>query len=431
MTCPQPAHSHRAVAVLDADGEADRAPRLMRDRIVAASGRRCESSYDAMVPFDPEVKLAADLIRAPSPSGRERPAVDVLLDAMRALGFDEVYRDAAGNAIGRFDRGPGPTVLLTGHLDTVPVGDESLWPHPPLAGVVADGQLWGRGACDMKSAVACMVHAAADAAAAGFAGTLIVAGVVQEEVGGLGSRHLGETVTCDVVVLGEPSKLHLKLGHRGRVEVEVEVPGAIAHAAKAELGENALYNAARYLAALEAIELPTGGPLAGSSATATRLVNFPSGGANVVPGSARITVDYRNIPDDEPVAVMARLKALTTDERVAFSFPSERAASEDGGVSYAYDRVAPAYLAPHDHPAVATARSVLNRVVEENGQTFAEGYWWFCTDAPHLARPDRPVIGFGPGAEELAHTTRECVPLEHLKIARHAYRELALAYLAS
>lgn len=394
------------------------------------AGFRCESSYDETV-FDPVVNLAADLIRASSPSGSESPAVDVLMAAMHELCFDQVYRDEAGNAVGKLLRGAGPTVLLTGHLDTVPVGDEALWPHPPLAGNVADGKLWGRGACDMKGALACMVYGAADAAAAGFSGTLVVAGVVQEEVGGLGSRHLGETLPCDVVVLGEPSKLQLKLGHRGRVEVEVQVPGAIAHAAKAALGENALYNAARYLAALEAIELPTGGPLVGSSATATRLVTYPLGGANVVPGSAVITVDYRNIPGDDPAAVMELLRSLTNDERVRFSFPHEQAVSENGAVTASYDRVAPAYLAASDHPAVAQAREVLRRVVEEHGAAFEEGYWWFCTDAPHLATPDRPVIGFGPGAEELAHTTRECVPLEDLYVARHAYRELALAYLAS
>jgi acetylornithine deacetylase/succinyl-diaminopimelate desuccinylase-like protein len=276
-----------------------------------------------------------------------------------------------------------------------------------------------------------MVHAAADVATSGFAGTLVVAGVVQEEVGGLGSRHLSETLPCDVVVLGEPSKLQLKLGHRGRVEVVVEVPGAIAHAAKSELGENALYNAARYLTALESLELPTGGPLGGSSATATRVINYPLEGANVVPGGAAITVDYRNMPGDEPTAVLARLSALTSDPRTKFSFPHEHAVSEDGAVEYSYDLVAPAYLAPAGHPAVATARTVLRAVVEEHGRTFEEGYWWFCTDAPHLARPERPVIGFGPGAEELAHTTRERVPLGDLAIARHAYRELARAYLAS
>ena len=394
------------------------------------AGSRCESSYDAPMHSDPVVTLAAELIRAPSPSGSESPAVEVLLTAMREMGFDEVYRDAAGNAIGKLQRGAGPVVLLTGHLDTVPVGDEQLWPYPPLAGEVVDGRLWGRGACDMKSALACMVYAASDAATAGFSGTLVVAGVVQEEVGGLGSRHLGATLPCDVVVLGEPSKLQLKLGHRGRVEVEVEIPGAIAHAAKPELGENALHNAARYLRALEAIELPSGGPLGGSNATATRIVNYPLEGANVVPGAAVITIDYRNIPGDEPAAVMARLKALTDDDRVKLTFPHEDAVSENGAVTASYDLIAPAYLAPADHPAVATARTVLRRVVGEHGLPFEEGYWWFCTDAPHLATPHRPVIGFGPGAEELAHTTRECVPLADLEVARHAYRELALAYLA-
>lgn len=396
---------------------------------------RRESPYDAHVTDDAVARLASDLIRAPSPSGSERPAVDVLLAAMRDLGFDEVYRDDAGNAVGTYVRGPGPVVLLTGHLDTVPVGDESLWPHPPLGGVIADGRLWGRGACDMKSALACMVHAAADAVASAahdgsaLSGTVVVAGVVQEEVGGLGSRHLGATLPCDVVILGEPSKLNLKLGHRGRVEVEVGVPGAIAHAAKAELGENALYNAARYLSALETAELPTGGPLARSSATATRLISSPRDGANVVPGGAVITVDYRNKPGDEPDDVMRLLRSLTTDERFTFSFPRERAESEDGAVTAEYDRVAPAYLAPLDHPAVDTARRVLSAVLTEHAVPFEEGYWWFCTDAPHLARPGRPVIGFGPGAEELAHTTRECVPVSDLIVARHAYRELVRAYL--
>src|SRR5690606_2013984 len=162
--------------------------------------------------------------------------------------------------------------------------------------------------CDMKSAVACMVIAEADAAATGFAGTLIVSGVVQEEVGGLGARHLQQTLPYDLVVLGEPSKLQLKLGHRGRVEVDVAFPGSIAHAAKSELGENALSNAARFIAAMQGLELPSGGPLRGSSATPTRLVTFPEDGANVVPGRAELTIDYRNVPGDHPSKVVERLR---------------------------------------------------------------------------------------------------------------------------
>jgi acetylornithine deacetylase/succinyl-diaminopimelate desuccinylase-like protein len=109
----------------------------------------------------------------------------------------------------------------------------------------------------MKGALAAMAVAAHEAADAGFAGTLVVSGVVQEEVGGLGARWFGERNAADLVVLGEPSDLGLQLGHRGRIEVHVTLPGRIAHAAKAELGENALLRAARYALALEGLELPS------------------------------------------------------------------------------------------------------------------------------------------------------------------------------
>lgn len=378
---------------------------------------------------DAAVLLAADLLRAPSQTGSERPAAEVLIATMRRLGYDEAYSDDAGNAIGVLRRGDGPVVMLNGHIDTVPIGDESLWPHPPLAGEIVDGRLWGRGACDMKSAVACMVIAAADAAAEGFSGTLIVSGVVQEEVGGLGSRHLSETLPYDLVILGEPSKLQLKLGHRGRVELKVSFPGEIAHAAKAELGENALSNAARFIAAMDDLALPAGGPLRGSSATPTRLVTYPLDGANVVPGGAELIVDYRNVPGDEPADVVARLRALSADARIDIHIPLEHGESENGKVKASYERVAPPYLLAADHPAAAVARRVLQPLLEEEGREFEEGTWWFCTDAPHLAKGDTPVIGFGPGEEELAHTTNESVAINDLVIARRAYRELALAYL--
>lgn len=368
--------------------------------------------------------LARALLRAPSPSGLEGPATRAFVQALRDLGYDASL-DGAGNAVGVLRRGDGPTVLFNGHLDTVPVGDESAWRHPPLAGAVDGGELWGRGAVDMKTALACMAHAGADAADAGFRGTLIVAGVVQEEVGGLGSRHLAETLPYDVVILGEPSDLELKLGHRGRIELEVDLPGRIAHAAKSELGENALDAAADLLVALRGAELPAGGPLGRSTATPTNLRSFPEESANVVPGGARLTVDYRNLPGDEPEAVVARLAALAPGARV--TIPEEHAVSEDGALSRRFPRVAPPYLAPGDHPMARTVREALRASLEAAERPYREGVWWFCTDAPYLAARGAPVFGFGPGDPELAHTTRERVPLEHLDVARAAYARLALA----
>ena len=132
-----------------------------------------------------EVALTRRLVAARSISGRETPAAEVLVAAFRQEGFDEAYVDPAGNAVGvlRCGGGEGRTVMLNGHIDTVPLGDESAWPHPPLSGDLADGRLWGRGACDMKAALACMVYAAKDAQE-GLEGTVVITGVVQEEVGG-------------------------------------------------------------------------------------------------------------------------------------------------------------------------------------------------------------------------------------------------------
>ena len=373
----------------------------------------------------PEVRLLQRLVQAFSPSGREGPATAALADGCRELGFDSVETDEAGNLVATFDCGHGPVVMLNGHVDTVPLGDEDEWPHPPLSGAIADGRVWGRGACDMKGALACMAVAAAEAARGGFRGTLQLTGVVQEEVGGLGARHLAERTHPDVVILGEPSDLQLMLGHRGRVEVDVTLPGKIAHAAKAELGENALYRAAAYLERLRGLDLPRGGPLGGSTATPTRMVTFPRDGANVVPGRASVTIDYRNLPSDPVADVVARLQALDADAVV--EVPVEEAVSEDGRLQMSYPRVNDGYLVDEADPWVRVVRASLEDTLARHDLALQTGVWWFATDAPMLAASGAPVIGFGPGEPELAHTTHESVSVKALAIATEAYRDLILA----
>lgn len=380
------------------------------------------------MPVPDAVELASRLVKAPSVSGSEGPAAQVLVAAMRDAGFDDARLDAVGNAVGIIDRGPGPTVLLTGHIDTVSLGDESAWEHPPLSGAVVDGRLWGRGSVDMKSAVACMVQAAAEAKDAGFRGRIIVAGSVLEETNGFGSMHLARSLDYDVVVLGEPSKLHLKLGHKGRVEVLATFTGAIAHAAQPDLGKNALEAAARYVAALEQVELPTSQVLGPATATPTRLVTYPSSTTNVVPGKAELMVDCRTLTGQSVEDVLTALRGASANGAVEFGVPSSTVV-EPGGQTRESPHVAPAYLLAPDSATARTARTVLRGVLEEAAVPFEEGVWWFCTDAPHLSAGGRPVVGFGPGEEELAHTTRESVKVSDLVVATRAYRELALAYL--
>lgn len=371
------------------------------------------------------VDLLRTLVRAPSPSGREGPAVAAFAAALRDLGYDDVVVDGVGNAVGTLVRGDGPTLVFNGHLDTVPTGDPADWPVDPLAADVVDGRVWGRGSVDMKGALAAMAVAGRRAADVGFQGTLVVVGVVQEEVGGLGARWYAERNRADLVVLGEPSDRGVRLGHRGRIEASVELPGRIAHAAKSELGANALVRAARYVLDLERSTLPEHPRLGRSTATPTQLRTFPEGGANVVPGSAHLTVDYRNVPGDAPDAVIERLAAL--DPGAVVRVPEEVARSEDGAVERRFPRVNGAYLLDPAHPSVAWATEVLSRA--RGGAEVDVGTWWFATDAPYLAAMGAPIVGVGPGDPEVAHTTREALPVTELVAAVDDYRALATAFL--
>jgi succinyl-diaminopimelate desuccinylase len=378
-----------------------------------------------MPPID-VIDLTRALVRSESPSTRESPAAAVLEQALIDLGYDRVWRDEAGNVLGEIVRGDGPTLMLNGHLDTVPAGDPDGWQHPPFAGVLDGGRVFGRGACDMKGPIAAMAVAGAAAAADPIAGRILMTGVVQEEIGGLGARHLASTQHADVVVVGEPSDLALMLGHRGRLEVPASFPGRLAHAAKAELGENALARAARFVTALDALDLPEAPLLGRSSATATQIRSFPEGGANVVPGRATLTIDYRFVPDDTRDRVVERLQAL--DPGAAFEVPFEAFSSEDGRVVLELHRGNGAYLLPGDDPAVTTALAAL---AAELGRSVPLGAWWFATDAPHLAAMGAPVLGFGPGNPELAHTQNEYVLVDQLHDATRGYRALANAFLGS
>jgi LysW-gamma-L-lysine carboxypeptidase len=154
-----------------------------------------------------------------SPSGAEADLAGHLVRAMTAWGF-QARIDAVGNVIGEIDRGPGPTVLLLGHLDTVS-GDVE---------IRIDGdRLYGRGAVDAKGPLAAMICAAATTAGPG---RVVVVGAVQEETpGSLGAMEIRRTHSCpDALVIGEPSGwANIVLGYRGKLDLSYEVACPAAH----------------------------------------------------------------------------------------------------------------------------------------------------------------------------------------------------------
>src|SRR5262249_31148212 len=152
----------------------------------------------------------------------------LVTDEMQSLGYDEVQVDEAGNVIGKIRATTSPvegrprrSIMFNAHMDQVDVGDPLKWPFPPFERAVHEGEIWGRGTSDLKGSLACQVSAGALLKRSGLPlpNDVYVVGVVQEEVGGLGSSNLVQHLKTDYGIIGEPSGNTLALGHRGRTEM--------------------------------------------------------------------------------------------------------------------------------------------------------------------------------------------------------------------
>ncbi len=160
------------------------------------------------------IGLLQSMLQIPSPSYGEARLAEHLVGVMRELGFT-AYTDEAGNAVGEITRGHGPTVMLLGHMDTV----------PDLIPVRAElGALYGRGAVDAKGPLAAMVCAAAGAL--NFRGRIVVVGAVEEETPlSRGAMHIRRTHPCpDALIIGEPSGWQtVVLGYKGKLDLRYQV----------------------------------------------------------------------------------------------------------------------------------------------------------------------------------------------------------------
>lgn len=375
------------------------------------------------------IRLCQDLVRCRTVTGEERPAADMAAAAMQNLGYDEVRVDRLGNVVGILRAGAGPTVLLDGHLDTVPVANPEAWARDPFCGDVVDGAVYGRGAADMKAAVAAMIVAGARARAEGlFRGTAVVSASVCEELfEGKGFAEVVEGVRPDVVVIGEATELRLNRGGRGRAEVAVETAGVPAHSSTPHLGVNAVYQMMVALPRLRAVRLPSDPFLGPAILELTDIVSAPYPGASVLPVSCRVTFDRRLLVGEDEAAVLDPLRGVL--EQCAREDPRFRgtvAVARDQvrcytGATLAGTKFAHAWAFPEDHPMVRRARASLAAI----GQQEAVGHYRFCTNGSYSGGvAGIPTLGYGPGREDQAHVTDEALALDQITRACAGYAAL-------
>ena len=258
-----------------------------------------------MSSIDP-VALATDLINCPSVTPARGEVFDVLASALEPLGFT-IHRFVLGEAPdGPTEnmvaiRGSGsPHFGFAGHLDVVPAGEG--WSGDPFRARIEDGRIIGRGANDMKSAIAAFVAAVSRSMPANGTCSLLITGD-EEGYATFGTPRIIDwlnerSIRPDMILIGEPTSNErlgdtVKIGRRGSVNMWIEVPGTQGHVAYPHRADNPIPALGRIVAALDAVHLDDGTDAFPPSNLEFTSISTPTSASNVIPGTATAQLNIR------------------------------------------------------------------------------------------------------------------------------------------
>lgn len=379
------------------------------------------------------IQFMRDICAIPSMESLIGPVGERIQAEMRTLGYDEVRFDKMGNTLGRI--GTGPKVLVyDSHIDTVGVGDQDDWTWDPFIGKVEDGKLFARGACDEKGSTPGMVYGLALARDLGLLDgyTAYYFGNMEEWCDGIAPNAFVEAdpkVKPDFVVIGEPTKMNIYRGHKGRIELKITASGRSAHAAFHYIGDNAVYKMISIINLVRELDRRMrfgqgSHPILGNPSIAVTDVVARTNSLNAVPDQFTIFIDRRitlNEPHDDVVNL---IKGLIPDylqneiivEELFYDEPSYT------GFRFPLNKYFPAWLQEESHPLVQAG---LKSIEDLWGETRPLGTWDFSTNGIYWAgKAGIPSIGFGPGDEKTAHTIQEHVLLDDVVSATEFYAYL-------
>ena len=373
--------------------------------------KAAEESKERMTSF------LRDIIAIPSESGEEGEVVDRIIIEMEAVDFDEVFVDKIGNVIGRIGSGPNKLVYDS-HIDTVGVGDPDSWKFDPFVGKIENGILYGRGASDNKAAIATMVHGAGIMKKLGLTDncTLYVVGTVMEEsCDGMAMQYLlTETLkNIDAVVLGECTNLNIYRGHRGRMELKIDVSGVPCHASAPDRGENAIYKMIPIINGIGKLNLEglLDDEFLGKGTIAVTDIECKTGSRNTVPDKCTIYIDRRTTVGEDKERCLSELQNIRGAEGAEVSILDYEAKSHTG-FPVLYEKYFPTWCLDENHPLVLAG---VKTVTEILGNKPEVGRWVFSTNGvSSMGRLGIPTIGFGPGEEKYAHTNEDQIKIDDL-----------------
>ncbi len=409
------------------------------------------------------VELLRDLVRfdttshAPGDAPREEAALQGLLAArLRAVGatvdvWEPDVSALAGHPMmpagfsfaGRpqlaatfAGAGSGRTLLFNGHVDVVSVEPLDRWPHPPFEAVVADGMVHGRGACDMKGGVACMVMAAEVLASLGvrLAGDLIVNTVTEEETTGVGGLAMAHALRADGAIVPEPSGFDVWIACRGSLLPRITVEGRAGHAGIAPLhpdqggAVNAIEKMGILLEAVRRLREEWAlRPRHPYLSPADCVPTIIAGGEWLVSYPASCTLDchIEFLPDQaDERGYGGRVEAEFTDWIARAAAADPWLAAHPPTIEWVAGPVPPAEV-PADDPVVQAALGAV-AAVGRNGRLGGLDNWH--DGATLVTEAGIPSICLGPGDINLAHTTDERVPIADLVSCTQALAIAAMRF---
>ncbi|WP_050034149.1 M20 family metallopeptidase [Halorubrum halophilum] len=362
--------------------------------------------------------LTETLVAIPSHED-ETAAGDAIEEWLRAETDARIERDAVGNVIaykGETNDYDADTLALVGHHDVVPPADRQTTGEGNAGDYVVerrDGRIYGRGAADMKGAVAACMLAFRDAEPPADR-ELAFASFVGEEVGGTGARHaIAEGFAPGRAVVAEGSTAYSKPGvtdvvvaHKGRRASTLVASGTAAHASEPEAGENAVYRASDAIDVIRGLDAPEA-TVFSESVTGSLAVTMVHGGEtwNVIPERCEVTIDERTVPGDRA--------------------DIGRAAEAVDGVAWEVDQDLPPMACGDDafaDAALAAAREVHDELGLDAPEHVVKPH---ATDAGWLAEAGTEPLVCGPSEPGEAHTETESVGIEVLDRCCRIYRNLA------
>ena len=410
-----------------------------------------EKIREAAEKYRPDmVRFLREMISHPSESCEEKEVVACIRAEMEKLGFDRVETDGLGNIIGWM--GDGEKIMaIDSHIDTVGIGNISNWEHDPYQGYETDEIIYGRGGSDQEGGMASAVYAAKimkdlDLIPEGYR-IMIVGSVQEEDCDGMCWQYIynKDKIVPEFVISTEPTDGGIYRGHRGRMEIRVDVKGVSCHGSAPERGDNAIYKMADIIRDVRALNEngcgkddeikglvkmlePEFNPehyedarFLGRGTCTVSQIFFTSPSRCAVADSCAISIDRRMTAGETWDSCLEEIRQL----------PSCRKYGDDVKVSmYMYNRPSwtgevyetecyfPTWInkesAAHVQ-ALADAHKALYGDCRQSSPSSADkrnrpliDKWTFSTNGVAIqGRYGIPCVGFGPGAESQAHAPNE------------------------